>query len=221
VSREDQIALWQRAHATERLHDLARSAMGADLGRPPTGAARRAWAFAYPRPYRTLVETEAAAAGLPPTLIWAVMRQESSFDADVVSTADARGLLQLLPTTAARVARELGVPFQESQLDVPMHNVRLGARYLGALLTRYRGQAVLAIAAYNGGPHAVDGWLDAFGDRPTDEFVERIPFDQTRNYVRRVTSAWARYRYLYEGDGDWPFEIPLTLVRDRAGGPDY
>jgi len=221
LSREDHIALWQRAHATERLHDMARSTFGADLGRPPRGDARRAWAFAYPRPYRALVEAEAAAAEVPPTLVWAVMRQESSFDADVVSVADARGLLQLLPTTAARVAQELGVPFSEDQLDVPMHNVRLGARYLGALLKRYRGQAVPAIAAYNGGPHAVDSWLDSFGDRPTDEFVERIPFDQTRNYVRRVTSAWARYRYLYEGTGDWPFEVPLALVRERSGGPDY
>lgn len=221
LSREDQIALWQRARATERLHDLGRSTFGADLGRPPVGDARRAWAFAYPRPYRALVEAEAAAADVPPTLVWAVMRQESSFDADVVSVADARGLMQLLPTTAARVAQELGTPFTEDQLDVPLHNVRLGTRYLGALLRRYRGQAVLAIAAYNGGPHAVDSWLDAFGDRPTDEFVERIPFDQTRNYVRRVTSAWARYRYLYDGTGDWPFEVPLTLVRERGGGPDY
>ncbi|MBI2894586.1 MAG: lytic transglycosylase domain-containing protein [Deltaproteobacteria bacterium] len=221
LGRQDLVALYRTAHATERLYRLARDTMGGALDRPPAGDARLAWALAYPRPHRTLVDDEARAAGLPEGLLWAIMRQESSFDPEVVSYANAVGLLQLLPSTARRVATDGGLRYEEGMLFEPARNIELGARYLGGLLRRFKGQLPLAIAAYNGGPGNVDLWLARFGDRATDEFVERIPFDQTRNYVRRVLGSYARYRYLYGGTGDWPIEVPMTLDRTRASGPDY
>jgi soluble lytic murein transglycosylase len=109
--------------------------------------------------------------------------------------------------------------FERKQLYDPSTNIKLGAHYLTKLVTRYRGQAVPAIAAYNAGEHRVDPWLDRMArgrDRTVelDWFVEDIPFDQTRNYVKRVVSSWAHYVYLYQRqDGAWPLDLALTFKR--------
>jgi soluble lytic murein transglycosylase len=133
----------------------------------------------------------------------------------VVSSADAIGLMQLIERTAKSNAQELAVPhFERSMLYEPAMNVLLGSHYLAKLIARYRGHAVPAIAAYNAGEHKVDPWLKraARADKTVeiDWFVEDIPIDQTRNYVKRVVCSWARYRYLEHPDG-WPIDVPLTL----------
>lgn len=135
-----------------------------------------------------------------PALIHAITRQESNFDPEAVSSSNARGLMQLLPSTAQAVAKRLGVRHQLAMLTSdPAHNIRLGAAYLDQMLARFDGALPLAIAAYNAGPNRVDEWLGAYGDPRTGwipmlDWMELIPFGETRNYVQRVIENMAIYR---------------------------
>jgi len=135
-----------------------------------------------------------------PAIINAIARQESNFDPGAVSAANARGLMQLLPSTAALVARRIGLSFRPADLTVsPEVNIRLGAAYLEQMLERYTGALPLAIAAYNAGPSRVDQWLAIHGDpRGEDvdmiDWIELIPFSETRNYVQRVIENIVVYR---------------------------
>jgi soluble lytic murein transglycosylase len=185
------------------------------LLREPKPAAQPIWEALFPKPYAREVVFAAKAAALPPELVFAVIRKESAFNPSVVSSADAIGLMQLIERTAKSNAQDLGIAhFDRSMLYEPGTNVLLGSHYLAKLLARYRGQAVPAIAAYNAGEHRVDPWLKraAKPDKTIDVdwFVEDIPIDQTRNYVRRVVCSWARYRYLEKPTG-WPLSLSLTL----------
>lgn len=148
----------------------------------------------WPSPYQPPVSSP------EPAFIKAITRQESNFDPEAVSGSNARGLMQLLPSTAAQVARRLGVPYQVSQLTGdPQANMRLGAGYLDQMLERYGGALPLAAAAYNAGPGRVDQWLGTYGDpRGADvdmiDWMEQIPFNETRNYVQRVIENAVVYR---------------------------
>jgi soluble lytic murein transglycosylase len=129
-----------------------------------------------------------------------IMRQESSFDVGAVSPSGARGLMQLMPFTAKDVAKKLGVPVSIPTLTVdPKQNMHLGTAYLREVLERFGGALPLAAAAYNAGPHRVDQWLAENGDPRTDavpmtDWLELIPFAETRNYVQRVMENVAIYR---------------------------
>lgn len=133
--------------------------------------------------------------GLDPALVLGLIRQESSFDTNVVSPSGARGLMQLMPGTARDVARELGTRISIPALTAsPDENIRLGTHYLRAMLDRFGGCTPLAIAAYNAGPNRVQQWLGQNGDpcaagSQVDmiDWLELIPFGETRNYVQRVT----------------------------------
>ncbi|HYZ30657.1 MAG TPA: lytic transglycosylase domain-containing protein, partial [Crenalkalicoccus sp.] len=135
-----------------------------------------------------------------PALVHAIARQESNFDPEAVSSSNARGLMQLLPSTAQQVAKRLGARHTVLLLTAdPAHNLRLGAAYLEELLARYGGALPLAIAAYNAGPARVDEWLGTYGDpragfTPMLDWMEQIPFSETRNYVQRVLENLAIYR---------------------------
>jgi soluble lytic murein transglycosylase len=193
------------------------------LAHAPRGEAAWVWRAAYPRPYEAAVADAARMHGLPPELIYAVMRQESAFDPRVVSYADAIGLMQLLPSTAERFARRAGVVFGRELLYRPEHNVRFGAAYLRDLVDEVG--VPLCFAAYNAGEHRVREWLARArrdggpGGRELDRMVEDIPFEQTRNYVRRVTASYAHYLYAAHVAGggsvaDWPtLDLPA-----RVGG---
>ena len=140
----------------------------------------------YPRPYDVAVHTAVALSQVPEDLIYAILRQESLYDAEVVSHAGALGLLQLLPDTAQRVARRWGrPPPARAQLFDPNVNVPLGSAELHDLLEQFGGQTPVAIAAYNAGPNAATRWLpDA--PRDTAVWIENIPYNETRDYVQRV-----------------------------------
>jgi len=132
-------------------------------------------------------------------LVHAIARRESEFDPDVVSHAGALGLMQVMPRTGRDMARRLGVDFSETRLtDDPAFNARLGAEYLNFLIERFGPNPVLIAAAYNAGPSRADRWMEAFGD-PRDagvdivDWIESIPFRETRNYVMRVTEAMRIY----------------------------
>lgn len=178
----------------------------------PGAMDRWRWDAAYPRPWPERTAESADPAGLAPAHIYAVMRQESGFDPDVVSYADAVGLMQLLPETALRMASRIGLDLRREMLFDPEINIRLGAAYVGGLASRFG--VPLAFAAFNAGGHRVDAWLQDSGRAELDLFVEHIPFEQTRNYVRRVTSHLAHYRYLEDPAQGWPLSLP-THVEPR------
>jgi soluble lytic murein transglycosylase len=154
-------------------------------------------ALRYPRPYADQVAKASTNADLPSEWIYAVMRQESLFRKDATSRADARGLMQLLPGTAATVARgtHLPVPSAASLYD-PNVNIPLGAAYLKDLFERYQNELAVTLAAYNAGPWAVARWMP-HGTLDADIWVENIPYNETRNYVQHVFEhimAYARER---------------------------
>jgi soluble lytic murein transglycosylase len=162
----------------------------------------RAVRAVYPWPNRDAVAAEAAEFQVDPELFAALVRQESVFDADATSPAGARGLAQLLPTTAAQLARGLDVPFEPEWLVVPDLNLHLGAAHLARLLARYGWRVDAAIAAYNAGSRPVDRWLQRPGAADPDEFLELIPYRETRGYVRSVLRNLALYAALYPAPVD-------------------
>jgi peptidoglycan lytic transglycosylase len=151
----------------------------------------------YPLAFWPLVRRDAAAQAVDPYLVLALMRQESLFDPAARSPANARGLMQLLPGTADRVARQAGIPTPVADLYDPKTNVALGTAYLGSLLHDYGGDELKALAAYNGGEAAVAKWEERFGNLAPDEFVESISYRETREYVKKVISNYRRYEQQY------------------------
>jgi soluble lytic murein transglycosylase len=156
------------------------------------------WWHAWPTPYVDLFR-EIAESGIrvEPGLVYAVMREESGYRPEVVSISGARGLLQIMPETGEQLAlRESLEQFSPDDLFIPSINIQLGSAYLEQLMMRFDGRKSAAIASYNAGPEAVSGWLTA-GPFEDDEWVEAIPYDQTREYVKRVLRSLHVYRALY------------------------
>ena len=151
----------------------------------------------FPWPNRQAVEAEAAEFGVDPLLFVAIVRQESVFDAEALSPAGARGLAQLTPGTAALTARGLDVTFYPDWITVPDLNLHLGPAHLDELLRRFGGRVDAAVAAYNAGVAPVRRWLARAGTADPDEFVELIPYQETRGYVRAVLRNREVYRALY------------------------
>ena len=162
------------------------------------GENRLLWASAYPQAYKGIVGSTAEEFKVASELIWSIMRAETFFRAQAISPVGARGLMQLMPHTARKVASLMeGWKFRERQLLEPEVNIRLGGRYLKRLLTKFGGNIPLAVAAYNAGPHRVESWLSQFGKLDVDEFIEHIPFVETRNYVKKVVNNFSVYKRLY------------------------
>ncbi len=170
------------------------------------------WRAAFPTPYAELVRSETESRALPTTLFYGHMQVESRYKPAVVSGADAIGLMQLLPGTAQSVAKGMGITVDRTSLKRPAQNIPLGATYLAGLVKRYGGQFPPAIAAYNAGTSRVDGWLARGCPCDLDRWVEEIPVEQTRNYVRRVVSAWARYHALTAPSDPWGIDLPEQVM---------
>ncbi|MCI5049036.1 MAG: lytic transglycosylase domain-containing protein [Rickettsiales bacterium] len=153
---------------------------------------------------------------LEPALPHAIARQESEFNPEAVSLAGARGLMQLMPATAKRVARSKGMGYSRKKLFEPSYNATLGSSYLQGLVERFEGNYILAIAGYNAGPGRSEQWVRRFG-RPgrnigqTLRWIEMIPFSETRNYVQRVLENAQVYRALMKPDA--PLNIAKDLLR--------
>jgi len=196
-----------------RRYSLAAGAVNDDvLGRAPSASNLWAWQCLYPRPYASTVERLEQRYTLPADLVYSVMRQESEFRPDARSHVGAVGLMQLMPGTAERVARELALEHEGERLTQAEYNIELGAFYLGKLLGSFDQRVALAVASYNAGPHAVSRWLSGGKGLPLDIWAARIPYQETRNYLARVMSNWARYRYLSGGPGEVP-ELALALPK--------
>ena len=154
----------------------------------------------YPLPYQQTFESLSSQASISSTWAYGIARSESLFMRDVRSSAGAIGLMQLMPATGRDVAREIKFPYAGlATLVDPESNIRLGTTYLGKMAQRYDGNQVLATAAYNAGPHRVDRWLP--DDDPIDAriWIENIPFNETRKYVKRVLAAQAIFHWRMTG----------------------
>jgi soluble lytic murein transglycosylase len=153
----------------------------------------------YPLDYWPLITKYAKAHDLDPYLITALMAQESTFTADIRSSANAYGLMQLIPGTGRQVARQLGIRrFTTSMLTQPETNVRLGTKYFKDMVEKFGG-VHYALAGYNAGPHRVVAWLQEAPGLPQDEFIDNIPFAETQAYVKRILGTAEDYRRLYGG----------------------
>jgi soluble lytic murein transglycosylase len=148
-------------------------------------------------------------------VVYAIARQESAFQAQAASHAGAKGLMQMLPSTARRTAQRAGVPFDEKRLlQDPAFNAMLGAAHLSELMDEHGQSLILTFAAYNAGGHRVKQWIAAYGDpRKPDvdpiDWIERIPFTETRNYVQRVVENLGMYRARFGAD-----DAPRLVVKD-------
>jgi soluble lytic murein transglycosylase len=151
----------------------------------------------FPLDYWPLIRKYSEAHGLDPYLMSALIAQESTFTPDVRSSANAVGLMQLIPPTARIVARQLGIRgFATGMLTQPETNIRLGTKYFKDNMERFGG-AHFALAAYNAGPHRVVRWKAERPGFSQDEFIDDIPFQETQNYVKRILGTADDYRRLY------------------------
>ncbi|MFZ5863423.1 MAG: transglycosylase SLT domain-containing protein [Nitrospirota bacterium] len=174
------------------------------LERGDVALAPTVWRRAYPNHLLTAIRSRAEDR-VDPFLVAGLIREESVYDARALSPVGAIGLMQLMPETGRRVARQVGLAdFAVEHLYTPEVNLTLGVRYLADLLDRFSGNEAYAVAAYNAGPEAVTRWLEAGPPRSIEEFIEEIPFSETRGYVKRVLrSAWV-YRGLYGASPEHP-----------------
>jgi soluble lytic murein transglycosylase len=160
------------------------------------------WRILYPQPYWDIIKAESAKNNLNPYLVASLIRQESEFNPSVISYANAYGLMQLLPSVGKALAREEGIAhFQTFQLLDPETNIRLGTRYLRQMLDRFGGVQEYALAAYNAGDNRVTDWQSAGPYSGIDEFVESIPFTQTREYVEAILRNVETYKAIDEFAG--------------------
>lgn len=162
-------------------------------------------AHAYPTIGIPTYEASSAVPLVEKAMVFAIARQESQFDPQAQSSVGARGLMQMMPATAQRTARRVSASFDQDRLTGdPAYNARLGQAHLGELMEDWRGSYILAFASYNAGGGNVKKWIDAYGDPrkggvdPID-WVERIPFTETRNYVQRVMENLQVYRNRLDG----------------------
>ena len=206
-------SLYNQAGLPELGHSFSRGKLTDFLAHYPEGKWRIPWQVAYPRAFEGIVVKACSQASLPTPLAWAIMREESSFVADVKSHANAFGLMQLIVPTAKWVASGTGLPSDETSLKRPEVSVELGTRLLSKLRATH-GHPALAIGAYNGGGGAVERWVTARTTDELDLFVELVPYDETRNYIKRVLSSQAAYAYLYDPTAlKEPLGLPLRLGR--------
>ncbi|MEO0967448.1 MAG: transglycosylase SLT domain-containing protein [Cyanobacteria bacterium J06639_18] len=155
------------------------------------------WQARYPFPYFQLIRKWSRANKVNPLLVVGLMRQESRFQRNIRSVANAAGLMQVLPSTAEWIAPKIGEDFRDFELTDPSDNIRLGTWYLNYTHNKYQGNSLLAIASYNAGPGNVNKWLKTIPREDPDEFVEAIPFNETKNYVRQVLGNYWNYLRLY------------------------
>jgi soluble lytic murein transglycosylase len=189
--------LYDRAGAPELGHSFARGRLADYRAHWPAGRWKLAWEVAFPRAFDAVVTRESDSTRIPSALTWAIMREESAFNPEAKSVANAIGLMQLMAGTARLVAHDTDLPFDEQALHRPDVSIALGTRLLSALRSSFPSHPAFAIAAYNGGSNAVRRWLQQHGGDDFDVFVEHIPFDETRNYVKHVLASEAAYAYLY------------------------
>ena len=224
---DDRLALQIFTHIGRRMEGgaalgaLAR--LGLELGQPHFAVrvakhAARKGILIYPA-YYPVTDLAGYASKIEPALAMAIARQETELNQRAISPAGARGLMQLMPRTAKQVASQIGESYSRARLlDDWQYNARLGQSYLAEQITAFGGSYLLAAAAYNAGPHRVDQWIGDYGDPRLSgtgviDWIETIPFSETRNYVQRVMEGLYVYRSRLAGAAG-----PMTIEQDLARG---
>ena len=183
----------------------------------------RECAIFYPHAYSAAVRAAAQRNGIHPELVWAIMNIESAFNHDSISHANAYGLLQIIPMTGYKVADALGVEsFGPYDLIKPEVSIAMGTWYFAQILHKFQGYATLSMAAYNGGPHQVARWLTAYsGKIDHDAFIELIPYNEARNYVKKGMARLLIFERIDSADPKNFFAIPNTLPSHFEAMPNY
>jgi soluble lytic murein transglycosylase len=168
------------------------------LGGPlQAGVPEEALKLYYPLDFASPIRAAATTYGVPPALVFGVIRQESAFDANAQSWAGARGLMQLMPGTARELARNLGLSWSHDSLSDPAFNVKVGTSYLHQVLAMFDGNVELALAGYNGGPYRIKRLWRESGGGDLDRFVEGLSIEESKIYVKRILVLSDSYRRLY------------------------
>jgi len=198
---------------------IAVSQWPAILNQPPTPTTRPFHQLAYPLAHNETITLASTQLNIAPTLLMAIMRQESIYTTAAESAVGARGLMQILPNTGKNIARLLDTPdYDDTKLFEPKINIQFGAWYLTELIRSFRGHPILAIASYNAGPTAVKRWIEARSYTAIDEFIEDIPYRETRHYTKKVIKQWAAYRRLYYGN---TLIVPMHMGRSATTMVDF
>ncbi len=225
-AQEANLMRWFFTHVTDRLDavqaaQLAEIALELDRPYVALGVAKEAAkrGIVIPKSYFPVTELAYFSVDVDPEVAMSIARRESELNPEAISPVGARGLMQIMPKTARQVADKIGADYSKNRLTSDWrYNAKLGTAYLGGLLELYDGSFVLAFAAYNAGPHRADRWIEQFGD-PRDsivdqvDWIEHIPFRETRNYVMRVMESLHVYRSRLTGKA-----APLRLGKDLAKG---
>lgn len=210
-------SLYSRAGATKLGHDVARYRLTDWLARWPAGDWLEPWRIAFPRAFADIVEREAKLENLPPSIVFAIMREESAFDPGAESPADAHGLMQLIVPTARSAAKGTNLPHDRRALKRPSVNIKLGVRTLARFMRRFPSNPLLGIPGYNAGPARAKQWLEARPHADFDLWVELIPYLETRRYTKRVLASRATYAFLYEPEaGENALSLPLKVEGGAA-----
>lgn len=196
MTEYDSVGYYHRSSYIGQVFFSGQRSTGIEVSRPY-------WEYAYPKAFNSEVEKFAKDYSVPRELVWGIMRAESQYRKDAISPVGALGLMQVMPFTGYRVANLLGqTDFQPRQLLEPAGAIKMGSRYLQRLMIKFENTIPLVAAGYNAGPHRVSNWLASFGHLETDEFIEHIPFLETRNYVKKVVSNCHVYSQLYGTNKD-------------------
>ncbi len=190
-------------------------ALAQALSRNPQLKSTSALLLFYPNNYFAMVEKYAKPYNLDPYLVMSVIRQESAFEPKALSPAKARGLMQLLPTTARHMDRRV----QKDLLFDPETNIRLGTQYFAKLVERYKGNITFALAAYNAGARVVDNWLSRYPTEDIVLFMDVMPYRETREYVGSILRNWKWYEALYR-QPDPASENPKIALQLKAYNRD-
>ncbi len=192
-------SLFDAAQAPAQASRIARDRLRGFMAVAPRGRGAALWRIGFPRAFSPVIDDAAAEHEVPASFVRAVAREESAFDPNAVSAAGAHGLIQLMEATARQHAKGLRLPSDPSALHRPEVNVRIGASFMRYLWKRYSDNPAVVPAAYNAGHGAADRWLRERASLSLDEWIESIPYDETRRYSRRVLQSYGVYALLDEG----------------------
>jgi soluble lytic murein transglycosylase len=187
-------------------NDYSRSAYLAEVyyeneRRKSFSASNPAWKKAFPEAFEKMINKTSDNLAVPQALLWGIMRTESFFKPYAHSGVGALGLMQVMPLTAQKMAEQLSMSdFKTSQLFDPETNIKIGGKYIQRLSKMFDNNVPLIAAGYNAGPHRVYSWLRNFGSLSMDEFIEHIPYSQTRGYAKKVLRGYYVYNSLYFPD---------------------
>jgi soluble lytic murein transglycosylase len=173
----------------------------------------------FPLAYQKTITSHAKNTNIPAPLIYAIIRQESTFHEDATSTAGARGLMQLMPGTALAVSKMKKILYTDkNQLYLPPNNIAIGVAYLQELAKRFDRHPVLMVAAYNAGPKQTLSWLKNNPNSDIDLWIETLPWSETRNYLKNVVSFYAVYQYRMQESPDLSPWMDTPLPQGKKQG---